>query len=125
MDIEEIRDPDMFRIMTIINPDDEPEEKTVCHRHNQEMNSTYAHVRTDESTVYHTYGEKRFFYCPNCVEEFLSEAGVPMVEHASRMALLIATREHRPDSDEAANKRLWEPCEDEDHHQKFMSETGF
>jgi hypothetical protein len=116
-------DNQTLRVVTIVDPDVTPADKTVCHRHAKDLEMMYAHVRAHDGVVYHTHGEKRLHYCPECIQELCEGANLPMLPPVETVALYVAAKQFKPDSQEAAEKRWWEPCESEAHHEKYIDVT--
>jgi hypothetical protein len=116
-------DRQTMRPVSIVNPDASPADKTVCHRHAQDLEAMYAHVKAHDGNIYHTYGKKRLHYCPDCLVEIRDSIDIPVAPQPETIAIYVAAKQFEPDSQEAADKRWWEPCENEEHHRQFLDVT--
>lgn len=105
------------RVASILDMSQEPDDEDKCSRHAREMHATDPHLRED-GTLYHLWGDKRLYYCPECCVEYCEDNGieVPPAEKLSKVALLVASQHFPPSEDVETETPLWEECTDEDHH---------
>lgn len=113
----DLHDRRAMRVASILNMEDEPDDENKCNRHAREMHATDPHLR-DNGTLYHLWGDKRLYYCPECCVEFCEDNGiaVPEAEKLSKVALLVVSQQMPPSQSPPTDTPLWEECTDEDHH---------
>lgn len=111
-----LHDRDKLRVVSIIDPDVEPDGEDKCNRHAREMQSIYPHVR-HQGQIYHTYGDKRLYYCPDCCNDALemNDVDPDSVDHPAEISLVLAARDAGPEKDVGTETPLWEVCENDDH----------
>jgi len=99
---------------------------SICHKNLRARTSATAtrgrctrtdpHFR-DDGTIYHLWGDKRLYYCPECCVEFCEDAGieVPDADELSKMSLLVVSQQMPPSDSHPTDTPLWEECTDDDH----------